>query len=100
MQRVFNIFHDSKLAGPAAAGKLPGCMLWRSGKGEYGDFLIPRFESVVVANHVAERYKRFPEGFDGLGAGDARGPCVFLILIGPPPIAVIARRPGHAVVVV
>src|SRR5262245_45734643 len=66
-ERVLDVFPRTELAGPASAGQLSGRVLGHIGESEQCDLLIPRFELILVAFHVAESGKGISEGGDGFG---------------------------------
>src|SRR5438105_11802983 len=99
MQRMLDVFHGAQLAKPAPRAQLAGRMLRLAGQGEQGDLLETGFELVMVADHVAERCQRIPEGFYRFGSGCASGPGIFLGEVRPPPVTIVSGCAGNAVVV-
>src|SRR5262249_2041142 len=99
VQGVLDVLQFAELAGPAAAGQLPGRVGWKTvGVGEQGDFFEARFRRVVGTGHVTEGGERRFNGGKGLGARQGGGPELRAAGGGPPPVRRVTRRPRDAIV--
>src|SRR5258705_10099599 len=89
---------QTKLAGPAAVGKLARRVGRKAGQSEQRNLLETCFKRFVGTWHITEARECFAESVQRLGLGDASRPRDPWPLLGPPPIQAVAGRPSDAVV--
>jgi hypothetical protein len=95
---MLDVFQEADLAGPTAAGQLPGHMLGNPLiVGEQSDLLEVWLQLAIRAGDIPEGRKGLAKRLHGFDPRDIVRPMTTGV-VGPPPLRCVAGRPGDAVV--